>query len=75
MSDNGLQFTYKRSAAIYDLLGVHKVTTSLYHSQTNGGTERVNQRLAQMLAVSVDERQNACDIVLPYIELRLQQLR
>ena len=68
ISDNGLQFTSKLSAAVYKLLGINKVTTSSYHPQTNGGTERVNHTMAQMLAVSVNERQNDWDVVLPHIE-------
>ncbi|CAB1115365.1 unnamed protein product [Ectocarpus sp. CCAP 1310/34] len=45
-----------------------KVTTSSYHLQTNGGTERVNHTMAQMLAVVVNEQQNGWDIRLPHVE-------
>lgn len=39
ISDSGLQSPSKLSAAIYELMGIKKVTTSSDHSQTNGGTE------------------------------------
>ena len=45
LSDNGYHFCSKLSAAIYKLMGVRKITTSSYHPQTNGGTERVNLSL------------------------------
>ena len=68
LSDNGYHFCAKLSAAIYELMHVRKVTTSSYHPQTNGGTERVNQTMAQMLTVAVNERQTDWDLHLPHIE-------
>ncbi|CAB1118826.1 unnamed protein product [Ectocarpus sp. CCAP 1310/34] len=50
LSDNGLHFYSKLSMAIYEVMKIKKVTTSSYHPQTNGGTERVNHTMAQMLA-------------------------
>ena len=47
---------------------VRKVITSSYDIQTNGGTERVNHTMAQMLTVAVNERQNDWDEHLPHIE-------
>ncbi|CAB1115322.1 unnamed protein product [Ectocarpus sp. CCAP 1310/34] len=52
-SDNGLHFCSKLSMAIYD---------------TNGGTERVNHTMAQMLAVVVNEQQHDWDVHLPHVE-------
>ena len=43
LSDNGLQFFSKLSQAVYQLLGVRKLATSPYHSNGNGGVERVNR--------------------------------
>lgn len=68
LSDNGAHFCSKLSAAIYELMGVRKVTTSSYHPQTNGGTERVNHTMAQILTVAVNERQTDWDVHLPHIE-------
>lgn len=66
--DNGHQSTSKLSATICELLVINKVTTSSYHPQTNGGTGRVNQTMVQMLAASVNERQNDWEIVLLHID-------
>ena len=52
LSDNGLQFCSKVSQAVYQLLGVRKLATNPYHPNVNGGVERVNNTMAQMLAVS-----------------------
>ena len=46
LSDNGLQFCSKLSYAIYQLLGMRKIGTSSYHSNDNGGVERVNHAMA-----------------------------
>ena len=56
LSDNGLQFSSKLSQAVYQLLGVHKLATSSYHPNCNGGVERVNHTMAQMLTMVVNER-------------------
>ena len=68
LSDNGLQFCSKLSQAAYHLLGVHKLATSSYHPNCNGGVERVNHTMAQMLAVVVNERQDDRDLHLPHLE-------
>ena len=58
LSDNGLQFCSKLSQAVYQLLGVRTLATSSYHPNCNGGVERVNHTMAQMLAMVVNERQD-----------------
>ena len=58
LSDNRLQFGSKRSQAVYQLLGVYKLATSSYHPNCNGGVERINHTMAQMLAMTVNERQD-----------------
>lgn len=40
----------------FNLVWVRKVTTSPYHPQTNGGTERMHHTMPQLLAVAVNER-------------------
>ena len=57
LSDNGLQFCFKLSQAVYQLLGVYKLATTSYHPNCNGGVERVNDTMAQMLAMVVTKRQ------------------
>ena len=51
LSDNGLQFCAQLATAVYKLLGINKLTTSAYHPSGNGGVERVNHTMAQMLAM------------------------
>ena len=68
LSDNGLQFCFKISQAVDQLLGVHELATSSYHPKCNGGIERVNHTLAQMLAMVVNERQDDWDLHLPHVE-------
>ena len=68
LSDNGLQFCSKLSQAVYQLLGAHKLATSSYHPNCNGGVERVNRTVAQMLAMVVNERQDNWDLHLTHVE-------
>ena len=55
LSDNGLQFCSKLSQAVYQLLGVPILATSLYHPNGNDGVGQVNHTVAQMLAMVVNE--------------------
>ena len=68
LSDNGLQFCARLATAVYKLLGIHKLTTSAYHPSGNGGVERVNHTMAQMLAMVCNEHQNDWDVHLPHVE-------
>ena len=68
LSDNGVQFCSKLSVAILKLLRVRKIATSAYHPSGNGGVERVNHTMAQMLAMVVNERQDGWDTHLPHVE-------
>ena len=67
LSDNGLQFCSNLSQAVCQLLGVRKLATSSYHPNGNGGVERVNHTMAQMLAMGVNERQDDWDLQLPHV--------
>ena len=69
LSDNGLLFCSKLSQAVYQLLGVHKLATSSYHPKCNGGVERVNNTIALMLAMVVNERQDDWNLHPPHVEL------
>ena len=71
LSDNGLQFCAQLTTAVYKLMGMHKLTTSAYHPSGNGGVERVNPTMAQMLAMVCNEHQNDWDAHLPHVELLL----
>ena len=68
LSNNGLQFCSKLSQAVYQLLSVHKLVTSSHHSNCNGWVERVNNTMAQMLAVVANERQDDWGLHLPHVE-------
>ena len=68
LSDNGLQFFSKYARAVYERLAINKITTSAYHSSTNGGVERVKHTMALMLAMSGNEQQTDWDIQLPHVE-------
>ena len=67
-SDNGLQFGSKLSHASYKLQGIRKTSTISHHPNSNGGVERVNHTMAQMLAMVVNEQQNDWDVHLPHVE-------
>ena len=68
LSDNGLQFCSKLSHVVYKFLGVRKIATSSYNPNGNGGAERVNHTMAQILTMVVNELQNNWDEHLPYVE-------
>ena len=46
-----------------------QIATNSYHPNGNGGVERVNHTMAQMLAMVVNELQNNRDVQLPHVEL------
>lgn len=56
--DNGRQYVSQLSVAILARLKVRRITTIAYHPNGNGGIERVNHTMAQMLSVVVSERQD-----------------
>ena len=66
--DNELQFCAQLATAVDKLLGIHKLTTRFYPPSGNGGVERVNHTMAQMLAMVCNEHQNDWDAHLPHVE-------
>ena len=68
LSDNGLPFCSKLSQAVYQLLGVHKLSTSSYHPNCDGGVEQVNHIMAQVLAMVINERQDDWDLHMPHVQ-------
>ena len=58
----------KLSQAVYQLLGVRKLATSYHHANGNGGVERVNPAMVQMLTMVVSECQDDWDLPLPHVE-------
>ena len=63
LSDDVLQFCAQLATAVCKLLGIHKLTTNAYHPSGNGGVERVNHTMAQMLAMVCNEHQNDWDVI------------
>jgi len=53
---------------LYQLLGIEAATSTTYHPQTDGQTERVNQELEQYLQIFVGERQDDWYTRLPLVE-------
>ena len=50
LSDRGAAFLSNLLQEVYRLMGIHKVSTTAYHPQTDGLAERFNQILTSMLA-------------------------
>ena len=67
LSVNGLKLCSNLALGMYKLLGMRKVATSAYHRNGNGGVGRVNQTMAQMPAMVVNERQDDWDAYSPYV--------
>jgi len=64
-SDRGPQFVADFTRELYRLLGIKLATSTAYHPQTDGQTERVNQEMEQFLRLFVNERQDDWDELLP----------
>jgi transposase InsO family protein len=68
LSDRGSQFVADFTRELYRLLGIGLATSTAYHPQTDGQTERANQELEQYLRTFVNERQDDWDKLLPLSE-------
>ena len=58
VSDRGPQFVSKFTKEVYRLLGIELASSTSYHPQSDGQTERVNQELEQYLRLFTSERQD-----------------
>jgi hypothetical protein len=65
VSDRGPQFVAEFTRELYRLLGIKLATSTAYHPQTDGQTERVNQEMEQFLRLFTNERQDDWDELLP----------
>ncbi|GLB41130.1 putative retrotransposable element tf2 155 kda protein type 1-like [Lyophyllum shimeji] len=70
VSDRGPQFIAEFTRELYRLLSIKLSTSTAYHSQSDGQTERVNQELEQYLRVFCNERQDDWDDLLPEAEFQ-----
>src|SRR3979490_1646931 len=68
ISDRGPQFIADFTRELYRLLGIKKSTSTAYHPQSDGQTERVNQEMEQFLRVFINEQQNDWEELLPLAE-------
>ena len=59
VSDQGKAFTGHVITHLCELYGVQKLRTSLYHAQTNGQVERMNQTIIHMIG-KLEEDRKAC---------------
>jgi hypothetical protein len=65
LSDRGSQFVAGFTRELYKLLGIKLATSTAYHPQTDGQTERVNQELEGYLRIFTSRRQDDWDELLP----------
>ena len=67
LSDRGQSFRTELMREIYQEFNTRHVTTTAYHPQTNGLTERFNKTLATMLSMYVSEHHRDWHTYLPYV--------
>jgi len=58
ISDRGLQFAAEMTKELNKMLGIETKLSMAYHPETDGQTERTNQKLEQYLRMYVNHRQN-----------------
>jgi len=58
ISDRGPQFAVRLTRELNKMLGIETKLSTAYHSETDGQTERTNQKLEQYLRMYVNHRQN-----------------
>ena len=68
ISDRGPQFVSKFLKEVFRRTGIKGSTSTAYHPQTDGQTERVNQELEQYLRAFTDARQSNWADLLPMAE-------
>ena len=68
VSDRGTQFVAEFTTELWKLTGVTPATSTAYHPQTDGQTERVNQELEQFVRLFTNYKQDDWDELLPAAE-------
>ena len=66
-SDQGTNYESKLFQEVCRLLEINKTRSSPYHAQSNGGVERFNRTLLDMIAAYVNENHTDWDIHLPLL--------
>lgn len=67
LSDRGAAFLSTLLREVARLMGIHKVSTTAYHPQTDGLVERFNRTLTDMLSKTVERDGRNWDERLPYV--------
>jgi len=70
VSDHRPQFVACFTKELYRLLGIKLASSTAWHPQTDGQTERVNQELDQYLRLFINERQDNWYDLLPMAEFQ-----
>ena len=73
-SDRGLQFVSKFTQEAYKAMGIENATSTAYHPQTDGQTERQNQELEAYLRIWVSYHQDDWTRWLPDAMFRYNNL-
>ena len=68
ISDRGSQFIAEFTTELWRLIGIKPATSTSYHPQTDGQTERVNQEMEQFLRIFTNYKQDDWDYLLPAAE-------
>jgi hypothetical protein len=75
ISDRGAVFTSHFWKSFTGLLDTRLATSTAFHPQTDGQTERMNRTIEQMLRFIVDYRQTNWDTLLPIVEFAMNNHR
>jgi transposase InsO family protein len=75
ISDRGSVFTSRFWKSFLSLLDTRVATSTAFHPQTDGQTERMNRTIEQMLRFLVDYRQTNWDLLLPIVEFSINNHR
>ena len=67
ISDRGQSFISKVITEVYKVFKIKKISTTAWHPQANGQTEKFNLVMRNMLSAYVEEHQTTWDTLLPYI--------
>jgi len=70
VSDRGPQFIALFTKELYRLLDIRISSSTAWHPQTDGQTERVNQELDQLLCLFVNKQQDDWYDLLPIVEFQ-----
>lgn len=71
VSDRGPQFASCLMRLLYSKLGIKASTTTAYHLEANGQTERMNKEVAQYLRLFCSQRQDDWANLLPLAEFAI----